>query len=477
MPYRSLADFLEDLAHSGSLLRIDQEFQPRWEVAAATAELSRRGNQANLFANISDCQAAVVTNLLASPQHVLRALAAKSLDEVAGRVGEFLQQNDSRGWLRRMVGSDEAALRWQPKLVKSGLCQQTVRLGDDVDLRQLPLLTAWTADVGPSISLAPLITISANSEQSAACGYDLLVLDRMRLAVFWQLPDVAARQFEEYRRQAKPMPVAIALGGDPSLRLITSCSLTREFDGLVWSGMLRGQPLDVVRGKTIDLRVPADADVVIEGVIDPSEPFALCGPLGSETGYARMPTRAPVIHVRAITQRANPILPLYIPGLAGGELPAMRAAMERICLPLVQAMIPDLVDLHRPGLGGDDGLTVVSIDKLYAAQALHVAHACWSWPPLMHAKVLIVVDAAVNVRDLSQVWSAVATSVAPGRDTPIVNGAISLLDHAAPTPLVGGKLLLDATTKLPGEHSRAWPEKNSLPDDVLQSVRAQLKLS
>jgi 4-hydroxy-3-polyprenylbenzoate decarboxylase len=471
MPYRCLSDFIEDLGHAGEFVRVEAEVDPRLEIAEITARISRSEGPALLFAAVRGHDMPVLTNLLGSEGRICRALGVAKLDDIAQRIAHLLHTAEPGGWLDRLrAASPGAALgNLLPRHVKAGACQQIVRLASDVDLAVLPLLQA-APDAAAAICAAAVYTAEPDSHQQVAGRYDLLPLGRDRLAVCWAAHDEPARLRTEYERRGQRMPVAVVLGGDPASVLAAAAPWSPQLDTFVLAGLLRDKPLDVVPCRSVDLMVPAEAEIVLEGYVDPAEPLVEAGPLPTPLGYYGRPRQTPLLHVTAVTQRANPIYWALLPGPPPNEAATIDAALSRIFLPLVQLTIPELVDYDLPLFGAARHWAVLSIRKSYAGQARRVAALAWGLRPLMFAKLLVVVDAEVDVRDRCQVLRAIADHVAPGRDLFTQQGPPDSLDPSTPAGTLGHRLAIDATAKLPDEQAGPALRSAARSEATCQSV-------
>ncbi|HKD37435.1 MAG TPA: UbiD family decarboxylase, partial [Pirellulales bacterium] len=417
MAYRALIDFLEELESAGELARVGVEVDPELEFAEVTDRVAEAGGPAILFQNVKGVRGAVVTNLLGTERRICRALGVQALSEMAERVRESLAGGQSGGWLdRMMLGRNSTANRWQPRPVKTGACQQVVRFGGDIDLASLPALRSWLDEPGRFFHSAMLMAVDPNDGERHVDRCDLQVLDRNRIAVLAAPRQPVARLLPNYRDRGERLPLAIALGGDPAYRLIAGSSLATALDPLSLGGLLRGQPIELVKCRTNELSVPADADIVLEGHIDPAAEWVEAGPVAAASGFYSVAQSAPVMHIAAITEKTSLICPATISGHSAGETTALAHAAERTFLPLVQAVVPELVDYALPSWGAPERFALLAIRKSYPHQARRVAAALWGWEPLMTAKVIVIVDADVDVHDPRQVWSRVGAHAHPGRD-------------------------------------------------------------
>ena len=300
--------------------------------------------------------------------------------------------------------------------------------------------------------------------------YDLVPLGRDRLAVALAAHDEPARLLAEYRRRQGRMPLAVALGGDPASVLAAAAGWSPELDTFALAGLFRDRPLDVAACRSVDLAVPAEAEIVLEGYVDPGEPTVEIGPLCTPMGHYGRPRPAPVMHVTALTHRANPVYWAMIPGPPPNESGVIARAMAGVFLPLVKRTIPELVDYDLPLFGAGRHWAVLAIRKSYAGQARRVAATAWGLRPLGFAKFLVLVDAEIDVHDPGQVLSAMAVHVNPGRDLVVEEGPPDPLDAATPAGTLSARLAIDATAKLPGEGAGQPSEPARMSQSVRQLV-------
>ncbi len=271
------------------------------------------------------------------------------------------------------------------------------------------------------------------------------------------------------------MPLAVVLGGDPAGLLAAEAPLPPGADVSAVAGLLGGKPRELINCRTIELAVPADAEIVIEGFVDPSEPPVEVGQLVTPSGHCRVSPLTPVMHVTALTHRANPVLPAMIPGRPPTEATVIRRALHRIFLPLVRLAIPELVDYDLPSFGAARHVVVISIRKTYAGQARKVAHAVWGLRQLMFARLLVMVDEEVDVRGPEAVWSAVSDHVDPAADVVFQEGPSDPLDSVAPPGALGRRMALDATVKLPGERRYTNGQRAETPEEICRLVTERWK--
>ena len=371
MPYSSLADFLEELAAAGELARVAAEVDPVLELAEITRRVAAERGPALLFERMRGQSLAVVANLLGTESRVCRALAIDSLDDIATRIETLVEQHTPQNWFDRLkTSADEAgANKFRAKTVKSGPCQQVVRLGRDVDLAGFPLVKQWPDESGPAITAGLLVTAADAAERPSFSVCPLQQVDQNRLAVADDGHSAFARHWNQARAAGEKMMAAVVLGGDPAALVAASLeSADDAIDAYHLLGLARGKPLDLVKCRTHTLEVPADADLVIEGYLDPeSPPLAIQVAAAGGNRYRACPA-APLLHVTAITHRRNPLFPVLIDAPAAGEGVALAKARERLLLPALESLSPDIVDVHLPAHGGR-----ASLGAGFDSQALSVS--------------------------------------------------------------------------------------------------------
>ena len=470
MSYRCLADFLEELGQAGELARVEAEVDPVLEAAEITDRVAKANGPALLFGAAEGHDFPLLTNLLGTEGRICRALGVKSLVETRERIAGLLDPAEPEGWFEKLKTAPTPAslAKLPPRPVKTGPCQQVVKLGGDVDLGELPAIQSRPGETGRAITAGVTVFADVDSPRRSVGRYDLGLLAPDRLAACWGPQDEPARLLAGYRRRSERMPVAVVLGGDPLGMLAAMAPVPPDIEAFALAGLLRQRPLDVVACRTVKLSVPAEAEIVIEGHVDPAEPPIEAGPPVTPIGCYSFPRPLPVIHVTAITHRANPIYPAMVPGAR--EACVVSRALGQIFLPLVRLAIRELVDYDFPAFGAGRHWGFVSIRKTYAGQARRVAHAAWGLPQWMFAKLLVVVDEDVDVHDYDQVWSAVAVNVDPGRDVIFQQGPPDPLDPATPPGQLGHKMAMDATAKLPQERSGDLPHPAVMSEETRRLV-------
>ena len=464
MAYENLQDFINELHDSGELVRIRAEVDPVLEITEITDRVSKSpdGGPALFFERVKGSSMPVVINLLGSYKRMCRALGVQSFEEVADRIAGLVKPQVPEGWLEKlkMVPQFAQLTKLPPRIVRSGVCQTVVKLGSDVNLAELPVLQCWPDDAGRFITFGQVFTRNPVSGERNVGMYRVQVRDRNTCSMHWHLHHDGCHNFMEYKKQGERMPIAVSLGGDPVFPYMATAPLPPNTDECLFGGFLRGQNVDLVKCRSIEMEVPANAEIVLEGYVDPAEPWETEGPFGDHTGFYSLADQFPLFHVTAITHRPNPIYPTTIVGKPPMEDYWMGKATERIFLPLIKMFIPELVDYNLPRAGAFHNLCFVSIKKTYPQQARKVMNAIWSMGQMMFSKIVVVVDAGVDVQDEEKVWFHVGANVHPGRDVVFNAGPTDILDHAAPICGVGHKMGIDATRKFPEEgHPRPWPDE------------------
>ena len=449
MATNSLADFLEQLEQAGQLLRIKTEVDPELELAAAVEQATKDGNRAVFFERLKGHRPPVVANLLGTPERICRLLDVESLAEATDRVARALAPREADNWLGRI--RPQAPLDLKPRTVKLGPAQQVVKLGRDVDLAELPALRAWPLETRRSIRAGHVLTRDPDSQRLALETIPLEIVDRDRLYVHLHAQHDAGRTWQKHLASGVNLPMAVVLGGDPVYAL-AGARLPEAVDRVAWAGLLRGRPIELVKCRTHELEVPADADIVVEGFLDPSEAPAEGGLLAGDNGYYLPIGLVATMHVTAITERTNPIVPALVMGLGTHEATVIEQALSRMLLPLVRAAVPEVVDYALAEAGGWQNCLAVAIRKTRAFESRKVAAALWGYDQTMFAKLLVLVDATVNVHDPRQVLAALSANFDPARDLLAHDGPSWPLDTAVASAVgAGRRLALDATIKLPGE--------------------------
>ncbi len=474
MAFSDLRSYLVALEKAGDLRRVATEVSPILEITEVADRVVKKRGPALLFERVTGGTVPVAINLFGSRERVMRALEIASWQEWADRVHFFLEPKLPTSLLdkvRTLPKLAEVAGIF-PKVVKDGPVHEVVTTGERVDLSELPVLQCWPQDGGRFFTLTNVIT-KDRATGGRNCGmYRLQVYDRNTTGMHWHLHHDSARIFHDRARAGERTEVAVALGGDPATMFAPAVPLPPGIDETVFAGFVRREPVAMVRCVSVDLEVPARAEIVLEGWVDPEERRTE-GPFGDHTGYYSLADEYPVFHVTAVTRRRDAIYPTIIVGRPPMEDCWMGYAIERMFLPLMQKMLPEVVDYHMPFEGVFHNLMVVAIDKRYPQHARKVMHGIWGLGQATFTKVIVVVDADVDVHDSAEVaWRALA-NIDPQRDMEVVSGPAETLDHASPMPWWGSKVGIDATRKWPSEgFARPWPDDIVMSPDVKRKIDA-----
>ena len=475
MKYRDLRDFIGFLEGKGELKRIKTPVSCELEISEVCDRVVKRGGPALLFEKVEGYGIPVLINMFGTERRMAWALGAEGLNDLRDRVQELLGlvQQPPHGIMEKLRTLDQLRrmASFQPKTVKNAPCQEVVYQGEDVDLSRYPILKCWPLDAGRYITLPLVITRDPQTGTRNVGMYRIQVYDARTAAMHWQTHKVGAHHYraggEEMRER---LDVAVALGGDPATIWTGSAPLPPGMDELMVAGFIRQEAVEVVQAKTVDLEVPAHAEIVIEGYVVPGEE-ALEGPFGDHTGYYSMADTYPVFHVTCITQRRDPIYPTIIVGRPPMEDYYMGKVTERLFLPIIQTMLSEVVDMNMPAEGVFHNLVIVSIKKEYPGQARKVMYGLWGMGLMSLAKSIIVVDHFVNVHDLSEVTWRVTNNIDPAQDVVLATGPLDDLDHASPTPKFGSKMGIDATAKGPMDgRKRDWPPDIAMSPEIVALV-------
>ncbi len=473
MKYKDLREFISFLESKGELKRIKAPVSCDLEIAEVCDRVVKKGGPALLFENVEGYDIPVLINMFGTEKRMAWALGVERLDDLVERVRQLLglMQGPPQGIMEkvRTLGQLVRMASFQPKMVRNAPCQEVVTTGEDVDLNKYPILKCWPLDGGRYITLPLVITRDPQTGTRNLGMYRIQVYDAHTAAMHWQTHKVGAHHYRVAREKGlERVEVAVALGGDPATIWTGSAPLPPDMDELLVAGFIRQEGVELVKARTVDLEVPAHAEMIIEGYVVPGEE-RLEGPFGDHTGYYSMPDMYPVFHVTCITHRRQPIYPTIIVGRPPMEDYYMGKVTERVFLPIIQMVLPEVVDINMPAEGVFHNLVIVSIKKEYPGQTRKVMYGLWGMGLLSLAKTIIVVDHFVNVHDPSEVTWRVTNNIDPSRDILFATGPLDDLDHASPAPKFGSKMGIDATAKGPMEgHQREWP-----PDIVMSpEIRA-----
>lgn len=458
MAYDNLAEFMQVLERAGELKRISHPVNAELEITEIADRVMKAAGPALLFENVVGKTIPLLINAFGSTKRMALALGVNDIEEIAAAISKLIQTRPPKNFKDKLglLGELVKLAGIPPRIVKEAACQDVVIR--DPDLNLLPVLTCWPGDAGPFITL-PMVFSKDPGKGTRNVGlYRMQVFDRRTTGMHWHLHKVGARHFQQQKENKGKLELAVCLGGDPAMIYAATAPLPPQIDEILFTGFLRKKGLDLVKGVTVDVEVPANSDIVIEGYVDPAEPLRREGPFGDHTGFYSLADDYPVFHVTCITHRKNPIYPTTIVGRPPMEDAYLGKATERLFLPLLRVTLPEIVDMNLPVHGVFHNLAIISIKKEYPAHARKVMHALWGLGQMMFTKTLIVVDHDVNVHDLAEVTWVVGNHIEPKRDVIFSDGPVDVLDHAAPMLGYGSKLGIDATRKWRSEgFEREWP--------------------
>ena len=490
MAYASFSEFVTALEKAGELTRIGVPVATELEITEiADREMkSPGGGKALLFekptiaGRVSPIPVAI--NTMGSKSRMALALGIGSIDELAHQMQLILKAKPPTGlqeaWTLLRQGID--LLHARPRHVSYGPCKEVVHRfkGDAAEataftLDHLPVLKCWPKDGGRFITLPNVHTRDPETGERNVGMYRMQIFDGTTTGMHWQVHKVGARHGKRYYERNEPMPVAVTLGGDPAMTFAATAPLPDGLDEVLFAGFVRKKSIDLVKCETIDLEVPADADFVLEGTVQPGEMRGE-GPFGDHTGFYTPLDDYPVFHLTAITRRKQPVYPATIVGIPPMEDFYLGSATVRVFLPVFRMNFPEIVDMALPAEGVFHNLVFVSIRKQYAWQAYKIMHGLWGMGQMMFSKYIVVVDEDCDVHNTSEVLFRLCANTDPQRDSTFIKNPCDALDHAQTLPTVGSHMGLDATRKLPSEgYTRQWPELLKMDAAVKQRVDEILK--
>jgi len=467
-----LKDFLTQLEQQGQLVRIRTEVDPRLEVTEIVSRVLQRKGPALLFENVKGASMPLTINVFGTEQRMCQALRVDRLDEIGARIASLLQPTMPKGLLgiKELVGKLASLRDVPPKKVHSALCQEVVHQGDEVDLTQLPGIQSWPQDGGVFLNLGLTHTKHPDTGQRNLGMYRLQRHDARTLGIHWQLHKDSHAHHAVAEARGERLPVAIAFGCDPAITYAASAPLPPAIDEYLFAGFLRRERVELVDCLTVPLQVPASAQVVLEGWLEPGVRRPE-GPFGDHTGFYTPVEPFPALTVDCMTMQREPVFQTMIVGRPPQEDQWLGKATERIFLPLLKLATPEIVDYDLPVEGVFHNCAIVSIDKRYPKQAHRVMNAIWGAGLMSFTKLIVVVDADCDVHDYAEVaWRALGNTDY-GHDLLLTSGPVDHLDHGSYQQFWGGKAGIDATRKLEGEgYQRGWPDMIVQDRDIVQRV-------
>ena len=458
--YRNTQHWIKTLEEKGELVRIKEFVNPELEITEITDRISKQYGPALLFEN-NGTDFPVLINSMGTEQRMAWALGVEKLDDVVSEIETLIKQlttpKDSILDKLKMLPTLGSIASWMPKIISGkGECQEVIM--KDPDITKFPVLKCWPEDGGPFVTLPVIHTKDPLTGLRNVGLYRMQVFDPKMTGMHWHRHKVSARHFNEYKKLGQKMPVAIALGGDPVYAYSATAPLPDGVDEYMLAGFIRKKKVELVQCLTQDVQVPADADIIIEGYVDPAEDYILEGPFGDHTGYYSLADMYPRFHITCITHRKNAVYPATIVGIPPQEDAWIGKATERIFLvPIKMTMVPEIVDMVLPVEGVFHNLVIVKINKDYPGQASKVMHSLWGAGQMMFTKMMVVVDGNVNIHNSSEVAKYVSENFDPAHDIHFTQGPVDVLDHSCSVMAFGGKIGIDGTKKTHEELSGRIP--------------------
>ncbi|HEV8607341.1 MAG TPA: menaquinone biosynthesis decarboxylase [Tepidisphaeraceae bacterium] len=515
MPYATLGEYLAMLEKSGELSRIKAKVSPKLEIAEVCDRVCKTpaphgheerdrnpaaslGGKALLFENVDGAAMPVAINTFGSYWRVNQALGTDNLEALAGRVQQLVKPEIPTTLMEKMKRLPDLIkmASYPPKTVKNGICQQVILEGENADLSRLPLIQCWPLDgdlssgqvfdepaaarvcergTGKYITFGGIFTRNPEDGSRNIGMYRVQQFGPRKCAMHWHMHHDGARHFRMWQQRGEKMPLAIVLGGESVLPYAATAPLPPGIEELLFAGFLNGGGIELVQCRTIDMQVPANAEIVIEGYVDPNEKL-MEGPFGDHTGFYSLADWYPAYYISAITHKKDPIYPTTIVGKPPMEDYFLGKATERIFLPLLKMIVPDIVDYALPISGVFHNCAFVKIKKEYPFQARRVMHAIWGAGQMSFTKFIIVVDEHVDVHSEQDVLFHLFSNCDPQRDCEMVHGPVDILDHASPEMGAGSKIGFDATAKWSGEGKvRTWPKEIEMDQATKEMVTKKWK--
>lgn len=450
MSYKDLHKFIEELEQHGELKRISTEVSSDLEITEITDRVSKAHGPALLFEKVRGSKYPVLINTMGSYKRMSMGLGVKELDELGALITDYLNLGNYLS-IAKLIKSIPRLLRllyvFPSKSRRKGKCQEVIER--EVDLDTIPVLQCWPEDAGKFVTLPLVFTKDIKTRRQNVGMYRMQILDKTSTGMHWHKHKDGSEIYKGYQESGKRMPVSVALGCDPAITYSSTAPLPPMLDEMMLAGWLRKSRVKMVKSITNDIYVPASAEFILEGYVDPAEELVLEGPFGDHTGYYSLADYYPRFHVTCITHRKAAIYPATVVGKPPMEDCYMAKATERIFLPMLRMIIPELVDINLPLEGVFHNCAIISIKTKYPGAAIKAMNSIWGMGQMMYTKLIVVVDDSVNVQDVSQVRDAVLTHVIADKSLIIAEGPLDALDHSSNEALYGYRLGVDATSKKP----------------------------
>ena len=476
-PYQDLSAFVAALEQAGELRRVRVPVDPTLEISEIVTRTVRAKGPALLFERPTRGDMPVLANLFGTQRRMAMAMGVEDLDEIGARIGDLIKPELPVGWsgIREGLGKLMQLKSIPPKRVRGAPCQEVVYSGEDVDLNMLPGLQVWPGDGGIYHNFGLTHTRDPETGKRNLGLYRLQQHSPTTLGLHWQIHKDSTAHHAVAERLGQRLPVAVAIGCDPVVSYAATAPLPSDIDEYLFAGFLRGERVEMVNCLTVPLQVPAHAQIVLEGYVEPGERLPE-GPFGDHTGFYTPVEPFPVLHVECITTQRSPVYHSIITSQPPQEDAPIGKATERIFLPLAKMLIPDIVDYDMPEPGVFHNCLIVSIRKRFPKHAQKVMNAIWGAHLLSLTKLIVVVDEDCDVHDYAEVAFRAFGNVDYSHDLVLTSGPVDHLDHGSYQQFWGGKAGLDATRKLPSEgYGRGWPEPMVMSPEIVATVDRRWK--
>ena len=470
MLFENLRDFVSHLEREGELRRIHVSVSPRLEITEIADRVVKQGGPALLFENPTGYKIPVLMNVMGTRRRMRMVLGSETISDITENYLSLLDRTEAPTFFDklRMLPCLKELSDAFPTVVRDAPCQEIVL--DPPSFEPFPILTCWPGDGGPYVTL-PLVFTRDPETGRPNCGiYRMQIFDATTSGMHWQVHKGGAHHHRTAMARGERLPVSVAVGCDPVVIFAAACPLPPDTDEMLLAGLIRGRGVRMVKSRTNDILVPAESEIVLEGYVEPDE--RRCeGPFGDHTGFYSLPDDFPVFHLTYVTHRGDPIYHATVVGRPPMEDCFIGEAIERLFLPVIRRLLPEIVDIHMPFAGVFHNLLLVSIRKSYPGHARKVMHGLWGLGQAMTTKVIVVVDRDVNIHDTEETAWKVLNHIDPQRDLEFVLGPVDTLDHASRLPNFGSKVGVDATRKWPEEgFVRPWPDEIRMSLEVREKI-------
>ncbi|MBM4146191.1 MAG: menaquinone biosynthesis decarboxylase [Nitrospira sp.] len=476
MIFNDIREFINFLEEKNDLVRIKTEVDPILEVTEITDRISKKGGPALLFEKVKGSQIPIAINLFGSYQRMAWSLGLEDFNEIGQKFSSLLKTDPNMKFMQKIEALFDLykLSTSSPKEVKKAPCQEIVK-DRDFSLFDYPILKTWPDDAGRFITLPMVITKDPETGKQNLGMYRMQVYDERSTGMHWHTHHDGAVNFRKTAKLGRRMEIAVAIGGDPITIFSATAPLPYNIEELFFAGYLRGKAVEVVKAKTVDILVPAKAEIILEGYVEAGEE-RIEGPFGDHTGYYSVAAPFPVFHITCITHRKDPVYPATIVGKPPMEDCYMGKATERMFLPLIKMQFPEIVDMNLPLEGVFHNCALISIRKSFPMHASKIINAVWGLGQMMFTKFVFIFDEEVNVQNTSEAAWKAFNNVDPARDIIISEGPLDVLDHSAPRPIYGAKMGVDATKKWREEgYQREWPDEIHMSEEIKKLVDRRWK--